>query len=132
MPARLFFAFNGDVSFKASVSVVMSVRISSSCTCTEVRLRHKAATDTSASMYVWVRSLWVLPTTSDSFSCMLASFIICALCPTKAIAAFVAFSGDSSIIGVDCCGIGVAGGGIGVAGGGIGGGADVCGVFIAA
>ncbi len=40
--------------------------------------------------------------------------MICALCPAIAIAAFVAFGGDSSIVGVDGGGIGVDGSGLGV------------------
>ena len=53
-------------------------------------------------------------TTCDSLSCRLASFMICALCPTTAIAAFVAFGGDSSVACADSGAIGVEGSGIGV------------------
>ena len=68
--------------------------------------------DTSASMYVLLRPVWVEAMTLDNLSCMLASFLICASCPTNTIVAFVAFGGDSSMIGVDGGGIGVDGGGL--------------------
>ena len=108
MHARLFFAITGDVSFfKAWIRVSRSVRISRTAS-------HKDAIDVSASMYVWLMPDWVVATTLASLSCQLASFSICAFCPTKAIVAFVAFGGDSSIACADSGGIGVEGSGIGV------------------
>ena len=111
MHARLFFAITGDVSFfKAWIRVSRSVRISRTAA-------HKDAIDTSASMYVWLMSDWVVATTLASLPCQLASFSICAFCPTKAMAAFASFGGDSPIACAGSGGIGVEGSGIGVCGG---------------